>query len=139
MGADALAGESGPGVEACQGQSGRAWCGRHDHGGACPVAARALGVRPAGLDAGTYRPSPVRRVVIPKPGRRTFAGGAYLPGPADLSGYRAGAHARLRPAFLRVLVRVPPRPVRPPGGAGRAAVHRRRPGVGRGHRPGPVL
>jgi hypothetical protein len=69
------------------------------------------------LDAGTYRPSPARRVVIPKPG-----GGE-----------------RLRPVLLRVLVRVPSRPVRLPGGAGRAAVHRRRPGVGRGHRPGPVL
>ena len=38
MGADALAGEPGPGVEACQGQRRRARCGRHDHGRARPVA-----------------------------------------------------------------------------------------------------
>ena len=32
-------------------------------------------------------------------GRRAFAGGAYLPGPADSAGHRAGAHAHLRPVF----------------------------------------
>ena len=52
MGADALGGESGPGVEACQGQQGRAWCGRHDHGTACPVAAGALGEGPGGPGRG---------------------------------------------------------------------------------------
>ena len=40
---------------------------------------------------------------------------------ATRPGYRAGAHAHLRPAVLRVLVRAPSRPVRPPGGAGRAS------------------
>ena len=35
------------------------------------------------LEAGAYRPSPVRRVVIPMPGGRAFARGAYLPGQAD--------------------------------------------------------
>jgi len=35
VGAVALGAESGPGVEACQDQRRRAWCGRHDHGGAC--------------------------------------------------------------------------------------------------------
>jgi hypothetical protein len=51
VGADALTGESGPCAEACQGQCGRAWCGRHDHGGACSVAAGTLGGGPAGLVA----------------------------------------------------------------------------------------
>ena len=32
------------------------------------------------LDAGTYRPSPVRRVVIPEPGGGERLLGAYLPG-----------------------------------------------------------
>jgi Domain of unknown function (DUF4062) len=62
-----------------------------------------------------------------------------LPGSADSAGHRAGAHASLRPAVLAVVLRVPSRPVRPPGGAGCPGVHRGRPGVGRGHRPGPVL
>ena len=139
MGADALAGEPGPGAVACQGQPGRARCGRHDHGGTCPVAARALGICPPGAGRGH-----VPAVAGPPGGHpqargRAVAGGAYLPGPADPAGYCAGAHAHLRPWFLRVVVRVPSRPVRPPGGAGRAAVHPGRPGVGRGHRPGPVL
>lgn len=36
----------------------------HDHGGIRSVAAGALGNRPGALDADTYRPCPVRRVVI---------------------------------------------------------------------------
>ena len=68
MGAVALAGESGPGVEACGGQSGCARCGWYDHGQLRPwLRLHWASVREA-LDAGTYRPSPVRRVVIPKPG-----------------------------------------------------------------------
>ena len=100
MGADALAGVSGPGVEACQGQRRRARCGRHDHGGACSVAAGALGVYPVipgrghvPAVAGPPGGDPQAR------GRRAFAGGACLPGQADLSGHRAGAHAHLRPGF----------------------------------------
>jgi RNA-directed DNA polymerase len=50
------------------------------------------------LDAGTYPPSPARRVVIPEPGGGG-RGGACLPGPAGLADYRAGAHAHLRPGF----------------------------------------
>ena len=101
MGAVALGGESGPGVEACQGQRRRAWCGRHDHGGACAVAAGALGVCPAGPGrghvpalAGPPGGDPQAR------GRRAFAGGAYLPGPADPAGYRAGAHTPIFDPFF---------------------------------------
>ena len=85
MGAVALGGESGPGAVACQGQCGRAWCGRHDHGGACAVAAGALGPGPPGPGrghvpavAGPPGGDPQAR------GRRAVAGGAYLPGPADM-------------------------------------------------------
>jgi hypothetical protein len=68
MGADAFAAEPGPGVEACGGQPGRAWCGWHDHGELRPwLREHWVQVREA-LDAGSYQPSPVRRVVIPKPG-----------------------------------------------------------------------
>ncbi len=52
MVAAALAGESGPGAAACQGQQGCARCGRHDHGRACAVAAGALGAGPGGSGRG---------------------------------------------------------------------------------------
>jgi RNA-directed DNA polymerase len=75
VGADACTGESEPGVEAGQGQSGRAWCGRHDHRRAWWVAAPALGIGPGSAGRG-YLPAlagapggdPQAR------GRRAFAG-----------------------------------------------------------------
>ena len=68
MGADALAGESGPGVEACQGQRGAPGVDGMTTEELVPWLREHWAQVRQALDAGTYRPSPVRRVVIPKPG-----------------------------------------------------------------------
>jgi Reverse transcriptase (RNA-dependent DNA polymerase) len=52
VGADARTGESESGVETCQGQSRRAWCGWHDHRRAWSVAAGALGIDSGGAGRG---------------------------------------------------------------------------------------
>ncbi|GAA0412828.1 hypothetical protein Acor_11670 [Acrocarpospora corrugata] len=79
------------------------------------------GVREA-LDAGTYRPLAVRRVVIPMPG-----GGERLLGVSSvldrmIQQAMAQVHAVFRPVLLGVQFWVPSRQVRPSGGAGRAAM-----------------
>ncbi len=79
------------------------------------------GVREA-LDAGTYRPLPVRRVVIPKPGGGERALG--VPSALDRLIQQAIAQVLVPifdPHFFGIVVRVSSRQVRSSGGAGRAA------------------
>jgi hypothetical protein len=119
VGAVALAGESGPGVEACQGQRRRAWCGRHDYGGASSVAAGALGGGPPGAERGH-----VPAVAGPPGGDPQAEGGERLLGvPTCLDRLICQAIAQvLTPVFDPEfsVVRVPSRPVRPSGGAGQS-------------------
>ncbi|WP_347650021.1 hypothetical protein [Nonomuraea sp. B10E15] len=62
------------------------------------------GVREA-LDAGTYRPLPVRRAVIPRPGGgERGVGGALCAGQVDPAGDCSGPGADLRSVFQRDLV-----------------------------------
>jgi RNA-directed DNA polymerase len=86
VGADAVAGESESGVEACQGQPGRTWCGRHDHGGTRSVAAGALGRGSGGAGRGHVS------ALSGPPGGDPFSGSSF--------GFRPGrsAHRAVRVA-----------------------------------------
>jgi retron-type reverse transcriptase len=88
----------------------------------------------AELDAGICRPAPVRQVIIPKPG-----------GGERMLGVPRVLDRLIQQAIAQVLVPIsgpgfsgssfgfrPGRPLRPPGGAGRAAGDRGRQPVGRG-------